>query len=104
MNDDLPQDGIEIHFDDKRGFLELACEPDAFRQYLDLARRDMEPFPEIDVGRVIELHITDTATFVARRDAPRRRLWDVVFGVSIMGMVVLAAFGGYVLITRLLGL
>lgn len=103
MKDDLPREGIEIHFDDKRGVLNLSCEPDAFRPYLDLARRDMEAFPEIDMDRVIELNITDTATFVARRDTPRRQFWDIVFGVSIMATIVLAVFGAYVLITRLFG-
>ena len=103
MNDDLPRAGIEIHFDDNRRVLELACEPDSFRSYLDLARRDLESFPEIDVDKVVELYITDTATFVSRRDAPKRRYRDIALVVLIIGTVSLAVFGAFVLIMRLLG-
>lgn len=93
MKEDSPREGIEILFDTNRGYLRLACEPDAFRPYLELARRDVEAFPEIDTSKVIELCIIDTATFVARRDAPRKRFLDAIFSVLICVAVGLAAFG-----------
>jgi hypothetical protein len=103
MKDDTLREGIEIHFDDKRGVLELACEPDAFRPYLDLVRKDMEPFSEINVDQVIELHITDTAKFVARREAPRQQLWDSMLGISFVVTIGFALFGAYSLIKILFG-
>jgi hypothetical protein len=78
-------DGIEIHFDETRGYLELACEPDAFSQYRELARAQLVDIPDISFDKVIEINVVDTATFVARRDAPRRRIWDWI----IIGLLVL---------------
>ena len=48
------RDGIEIHYDEKRGRLELACEPDAFAPYRDLARQHLADMPEIRIEKVIE--------------------------------------------------
>ena len=78
-------DGIEIHFDEKRGYLELACEPDAFAPYREFARTQLVDIPDVSLDKVIEIHIVDTATFVARRDAPRRRLWDWGTGTAERG-------------------
>ncbi|MBE7157816.1 MAG: hypothetical protein INR62_05180 [Rhodospirillales bacterium] len=93
-------EGIEIHYDDKRQYLELACEPDAFAAYRGVARQHLSDFPEIDIDRVIEIHIMDTATFVRRRNAPRRRIWDAVFIVLLVLVLTLAAIGAISLAAR----
>ena len=91
-------DGIEIHFDEKRGYLELACEPDAFASYRELARTHLADIPDISLDKVIEINIVDTATFVARRDAPRRKVSDwaiggfvlLVLGFAVIGVIAVA--------------
>jgi hypothetical protein len=96
----MPKDGIEIHFDEKRGYLELACEPDAFASYRDLARNHLKDLPEIPIDKVIEMNIVDTATFVARRDAPRRRVGGLFVGVAVVVILALALVGVYALVKR----
>jgi hypothetical protein len=91
-------DGIEIHFDERRSYLELACEPDAFAQYREIARSQLSDFPEISVDNVLEINIVDTARFVARRDAPRRRFFDFVVAVVIIAVLCLAAVGAVFLV------
>jgi hypothetical protein len=95
-------DGIEIHFDETRGYLALGCEPDAFAKYRAIAREQLKDFPEIPVDKVIEINLVDTATFVARRDAPRKRIGDLIICGVIIIVVCLAAYGGVVLCGRLI--
>jgi hypothetical protein len=84
---------MEIHFDEKRGYLELGCEPDAFAAYRELARSQLADFPEISMDKVIEVNVVDMATFVARRDAPRRRVWDWAVTGLILLVLVFAVIG-----------
>ena len=97
----MSEDGIEIHFDEKRGYLQLACEPDAFAAYCSVAREHLKDFPDIPIDKVIEMHIVDTATFVARRDAPKRRIGGLVFGIFIAIILVLAIVGACALIAKI---
>jgi hypothetical protein len=53
----MSQDGVEIHFDQKRGYLELACEPDAFAPYREIAREQLKEFPDISIDKVMEINI-----------------------------------------------
>lgn len=99
----MSQDGIEIHFDEKRGYLQLACEPDAFAAYLEVARKHLEVLPEITLDKVIEINITDTATFVARRDAPGHRLGGIIFGAAVVVILLLAVIGACALIAKIVG-
>ena len=92
--------GIEIHYDDKRQYLELACEPDAFAAYREVARQHLSDFPEIDIDRVVEFNIMDTATVVRRREAPRRRVWDIVFDFLLVLVLTLAVIGAISLVAR----
>jgi len=96
----MTKDGIEIHFDEKRGYLELACEPDAFAAYRDLARDHLKDLPEIPIDKVMELNIVDTATFVARRDAPKRRIGGLIFGLVVAVILALAVIGACALIAK----
>ena len=96
----MPKDGIEIHFDEKRGYLELACEPDAFSSYREVARDHLNDLPEIPVDRVMELNIVDTATFVARRGAPKQRIWGWIVGLVIAVILALAVVGACALIAK----
>jgi hypothetical protein len=96
----MPKDGIEIHFDEKRGYLELACEPDAFASYRDLAREHLKDLPEIPLDKVVEMNIVDTATFVARRDAPKRRIGGLIIGFVVVVILVLAFVGACALIAK----
>jgi hypothetical protein len=96
----MSKDGIEIHFDEKRGYLELACEPDAFAAYRDLARDQLKDLPEIPVDKVMELNIVDTATFVARRDAPKQRIWSWIVGLVVAVILALAVVGACALIAK----
>lgn len=96
----MSKDGIEIHFDEKRGYLELACEPDAFAAYRDLVREQLKDLPEIPVDKVMEFNIVDTATFVARRDAPKRRIWSWIVGLVVAVILALAVVGACALIAK----
>jgi hypothetical protein len=96
----MSHDGIEIHFDEKRGHLELGCERDAFASYRDLAREHLNGIPDIPIDKVVEISIVDTATFVARREAPKRRLWDIAFAVFVVALLILAVVGAYAIIAR----
>ena len=96
-------DGIEIHFDEKRGYLQLACEPDAFVAYRDVARKQLVDFPHIAIEKVLELSVTDIATFVARRDSPRRRFVNVIIGLVAVVILALAAVGAVALVSKLAG-
>lgn len=96
----MSQEGIEIHFDEKRGYLELACEPNAFAPYREIARKHLKDFPDIPIDKVIEMNIVDTATFVARRDAPKRRIGDLVLGIFIGIILILAIAGACALFAK----
>ena len=78
----MSQESIEIHFDEERGYLQLACEPDAFATYRNVAHEHLKDFPDIPIDKVIEINITNTATFVARNDAPKRRFCDLILDSS----------------------
>lgn len=97
----LSRDGIEVHFDAKQGRLELACEPDAFSPYRELARSQLVGLPDISFDKVIEIEIIDTATLVARRNTPRRRLVDWAI-VAVLVLVLSFAVIGVVAVFRLL--
>ena len=95
-------DGIEIHFDEKRGYLELACEPDSFTPYRDIARGQLKDFPDIPIDKVMEINIVDTATFVARRNAPNRRIRGIVVRCVIALVLILAVIGACAIIAKIL--
>ncbi len=94
-------DGIEIHFDEKRGYLELACETDAFSAYREIARDQLKDFPDISLDKVMEINIVDTATFVARRDAPKRRIGGIVVGGLVALVLILAVIGACAIIAKI---
>jgi hypothetical protein len=100
----MAQDGIEIHFDEKHGYLQLACEPDAFAAYRSVAREHLKDFPDIPIDKVIEMNIVDTNTFVARRAVPKRRIRDLLFGIVVVIILVLAVIGSYALIATITAL
>src|SRR5687768_13287579 len=97
----MSQDGIEFHFDEKRGHLELACEPDAFAPYREIAREQLKYFPDILLDKVMEINIVDTATFVAKRDAPKRRIGGIVVGGLVVLFLVLAVIGACAIIAKI---
>jgi len=96
------RDGIEVHFDEKRGHLELACEPDAFAPYRDIARQQLADMPGLRIDKVVELNIIDTATFVARRNAPRKRIFDILFCLLVFVILGLAIIGASTLLRTLM--
>ncbi|EDY16737.1 hypothetical protein CfE428DRAFT_5700 [Chthoniobacter flavus Ellin428] len=97
----MTQDGIEIHFDEKNGYLELACEPDAFAAYRNVAREHLKDFPGIPIHKIVEINIVDTATFVGRRGTAKRRIGNLFFGFVATVILALALIGAYALIRRL---
>ena len=86
-------DGIEMHFDEKRGCLELACEPDAFAPYREIAREQLVDFPEIPIDQIIEINIVDSVEYVARRGEPDRRIGAYALAALLIAVVSLAAVG-----------
>ena len=87
------EDGMEIHYDEDRGYLSLNCEPDAFREFRELARTLLAQFPEIDPDKVIELQVTDVKQFVARQRASPKRGLSLAFGLAVAIILGLAAVG-----------
>ena len=98
-----PHDGIEIHYDEKRSYLSLACEPDAFAPYREIARSQLEDFGEIPIDDVRELQVLDVEAHVAWRDRPRKQVFDWVFGLIIISILGLAVIGALSLISKLFG-
>ena len=47
----MTRDGIEIEFDEKRGYLHLACEADAFAPYREIAREQLKDIPDVSVAK-----------------------------------------------------
>lgn len=94
-------DGIEVHFDEKRSKLELACEPGAFATYREIAREQLKNFPGIPLENVIEINIVDTASSVARRAAPKRRIGGMIVGLLIAIVLALAVIGAYAIIAKI---
>jgi hypothetical protein len=94
-------DGVEIHYDDKRRYLELACEPDAFAAYRDLARQHLADFPEIDLERVIEINVVDTAQSVKKREVANRGVRGIFFTILFVLTIVLAGVGAISIISML---
>jgi hypothetical protein len=92
-------EGIEIHYNNKRQYLELACEPNAFALYRKIAKDHLSDFPEINVDEVIELNIVDMASFVANRDVPMKRFWETIV-IGVMFLVLALAVIGAVAIIR----
>ncbi|MEX1231865.1 MAG: hypothetical protein WEB58_16590 [Planctomycetaceae bacterium] len=88
-------DGIKIIYEEERQFLSLVCEPDAFVRYRELARENLADLPEINVDEVVELVIVDFAALEARRDAPKKRLWEML-GVGIFLVILALAVIGVV--------
>jgi hypothetical protein len=97
------QDGIEIHFDEKRGYLELGCEPDAFAAYREVAREHLKDSPEIPIAKVMEIRIVDTATFVAKRETRGHWVVGVLFVVVLLTILVLAVVGATTVIGKFFG-
>ena len=94
---------MEIHYDAARRSLALACEPGAFREFRELARAHLADFPEIDLDTVMEIRLTDVQRFTAWRDAPRKRRKDLVFGLLLAALLILAATGAASIVAKLLG-
>jgi hypothetical protein len=86
-------DGIEVHFHDERGYLELACEPDAFAAYVALAKDHLDGVPDIDFNRVKEINIADTAAFVAERESVASKLFWAAVAVCFVIVMFLAVIG-----------
>jgi hypothetical protein len=93
-------DGIEIHFDQKRGRLDLACEPEAFARYRELAREDLREFPGISMDRVAEICIVDVASYAKKRGAPKGPLGSVLFGLALVVILALAVIGAMTVLNR----
>lgn len=94
-------DGIEVHFDEKRGCLDLACEPDAFAAYLALAKDHLEGVPDIDFNRVKEINIADTVAFVAERESVASKLFWAAVAVCFAIVMFLAVIGFSTLVGHL---
>lgn len=79
------RDGIEIHCDEKRGWISLACEPDAFKDFHDYVRSQLRDLPEIDLNQIDTIEVTNTAHSAAKRELPSRRAIDVaIFLVLVL--------------------
>lgn len=87
------RDGFEIHYDEKLGRLDLACEPEAFAPYQELARSNLHEFPEILLDKVTEICITD----VKRRSERKVGVLDSIMAYSfivVFFLVLVLAFIG----------
>ena len=86
-------DGIEVHFDSKRGYLELACEPDAFIPYLELARQQLKELSELSFDTIVEINVTNASTSVGRANTLQQRIVSAVLGVFIVSTFILSLIG-----------
>jgi hypothetical protein len=95
----MSQDCFEIHFDEKRGHLELACEPDAFAIYREVVRGQLKDMPQVPLDKVVEINIVDSAAYVTRR-ANLHTMGSLVMGLFIVIVLVLAAVGAWAVISK----
>jgi hypothetical protein len=86
-------DGIEVHFDEKRGYLQLGCEPDAFAPYRELARSQLADMPEISLDKISEIYIVDSAKSASGRNGPRWGLQDIAIAAVLFAIFGLAGVG-----------
>lgn len=92
------KEGIEIHFHEKTGCLELACAADAFAAYRELARADLAECTEVPLGKVVEIYVVDADAAIRRRQSRRvltnwigPGLFVLVLGLAIVGLVTIVA-------------
>jgi hypothetical protein len=57
--DSADDDSFEVHYDEKRGHLELACAPKSYRRFRDFVSEELADFKEINLDRVREIEILD---------------------------------------------
>ena len=91
---------IEVHYNEEQRQLDLACAPDDFAAYRDVVRKQLAGWSEIDVDAIVEVNVVNTEGYAARRDAPRARIWQVLFGAVVLLVVGLAIVGAVSLMTR----
>jgi hypothetical protein len=92
--------GIEIHFNEKRGCLELSCEGDDFSPYRELARKQLRDFTGLPFDKVTEIVVVDAAASSARRHARGARLRGLLAGLVVALILILAVVGAYTLISE----
>jgi hypothetical protein len=93
-------DAIEVHFDKKRGYLELGCESDAFTPFRELVRTQLADLTDIPLDKVTEISVIDTDAVVRERSSLRQRLIGIAICVllfvtaafAIIGMVATATW------------
>lgn len=94
-------DGIEIHFDPKRGRLELSCEPDAFVAYREITRKQLAGFPEVQLDHIYEINVVDAKIYTARNGKHQSVLRTILLGAAVAAVGSLAILGAFVLIGRI---
>lgn len=78
---------IEIHWDERSGYLSLACGEDAFERFRQVVKQELKCLPEISVDQVVTVEISDTRKIVARRDSPRGWLWFALIAAALFAIV-----------------
>ena len=96
------QDGIEIHFNEKSGYLQLDCEPDAFAAYLELARKDLQGFPDVSLDKVREIYIIKIPADATQLGPQPRGIRQLMFFSIVFIILGLAVSGAISLIGKLL--
>ena len=80
-------EGIEIHWDERRGHLSLACDREAFEKFRRFVQDELRDFPEIAMESLEAIEISDTNKTVVRRESPRNY---VLSALLIAGFFIVA--------------
>ena len=92
-------DGFKVHYDQKRGRLEIACDTGSYKRFRDLVSHQFTDIPEINFDNVVEIEILDSAKFVARGDTMRSSI--MMRGlIGIVGLIFASSLIGFIVILR----
>ena len=96
-------DGFEVHFDSDRGWLSLSCGPDRFIQFRDFVGRTLGGFPEIDLSRIKEIEILNSAAVRQDADTTASRILPIGWLLGFAVIVALTVTGAVVVIRWIVG-
>lgn len=94
MIDPANDDSFEIHYDEKRGRLELACTPQSYNKFRNFVSKELADFGEIDLDRVREIEILDAHSITAGAPSPLRSAGCIAVVIVVIVVCTLVVIGG----------
>ena len=87
MLDPADDDSFEVHYDEKRGHLELACAPKSYKKFRDFIFEELADFEDINLDRVREIEILDAYTISDRRPSKIQNAGCIALAIILGGIL-----------------